>query len=48
MEDLSPELSSLKEEIEESANVTEEVKDAVPTTEADSATSAADMAGCPA
>lgn len=45
MEDLSPELSSLKEEIEESANVTEEVKDAVPTTEADSATSAADMAG---
>jgi hypothetical protein len=45
MEDLSPELSSLKEEIEESANVTEEVKDAVPTTEADSSTSAADMAG---
>lgn len=45
MEDLSPELSSLKEEIEESANVTEEVKDAVPTTEADSGTSAADMAG---
>ena len=44
MEDLSPELSSLKEEIEESANVTEEVKDAVPTTDADSATSAADMA----
>lgn len=44
MEDLSPELSSLKEEIEESANVTEEVKDAVPTTEADSSTSAADMA----
>ena len=45
MEDLSPELSSLKEEIEESANVTEEVKDAVPTTDADSSTSAADMAG---
>ena len=29
MEDLSPELSSLKEEIEESANVTEEVKDEI-------------------
>ena len=45
MEDLSPELSELKDEIEENANVTEEVKDAVPTTEADSATSAADVAG---
>ena len=45
MEDLSPELSELKEEIEESANVTDEVKFAVPTTEADSGTSAADMAG---
>ena len=45
MEDLSPELSELKDEIEENANVTEEVKDAVPTTDADSATSAADVAG---
>ena len=45
MEDLSPELSELKEEIEENANVTEEVKDAVPTTDADSSTSAADVAG---
>ncbi len=45
MEDLSPELSELKDEIEENANVTEEVKFAVPTTDADSATSAADMAG---
>ncbi len=45
MEDLSPELSDLKEEIEENAEVTEEVKFAVPTTDADSETTAADMAG---
>lgn len=45
MEDLSPELAGLKQEIEESANVDEEVKDTIPTTEADSNTTAADMMG---
>ena len=47
MEDLSPELSSLKEEIEESANVTEEVMDSIPNTDADSST-AADVVGATA
>ena len=47
MEDLSPELSSLKEEIEESANVTEEVRDSIPNTDADSST-AADVVGATA
>jgi len=45
MEDLSPELAGLKQEIEESANVDEEVKETIPTTEADSSTTAADMMG---
>lgn len=45
MEDLSPELSSLKEEIEESANVTEEVRASIPNTDSDSSTSAAEIVG---
>jgi len=47
MEDLSPELSSLKEEIEDSANVTEEVRDSIPNTDSDSNT-ASDVAGAAA
>ena len=44
MEDLSPELAGLKEEIEDAANVDAEVKESVPSTEADESTPATDMA----
>ena len=44
MEDLSPELSSLKDEIEESANVTKEVRDSIPNTYANPSM-AANVAG---
>ena len=44
MEDLSPELSSLKDEIEESANVTKEVRDSIPNTDANPSM-AANVAG---
>ena len=44
MEDLSPELAGLKEEIEDAANVDSEVKESVPSTEADESNPATDMA----
>jgi hypothetical protein len=44
MEDLSPELAGLKEEIEDAANVDAEVKESVPSTEADESNPATDMA----
>lgn len=44
MEDLSPELAGLKEEIEDAANVDAEVKESVPSTEADESNPATEMA----
>ena len=44
MEDLSPELAGLKEEIEDAANVDEVVKESVPSTEADESYPTTDMA----
>jgi len=45
MEDLSPELAGLKEEIEDAANVDAEIKESVPSTEADESSPATDMMG---